>query len=204
MHREAHWETLHREKAADAVSWYRPHLDVSLELIEEFGEERSSSIIDVGAGQSTLVDDLLTLGYERLTVLDLSAAAIEAVQRRLGDRGGRIRWLVGDVTAVDLEPASYDVWHDRAVFHFLTETADRGAYVRRVRRALRPGGHAVLGTFALDGPPKCSGLDVVRYDAAALQAEFGAAFQLVKAVDEEHRTPFGTAQPFQYGCFRMG
>ena len=203
MNRQAHWETIHREKPAGGVSWYRPHLDVSLQLIEEAAPESSASIIDIGAGQSTLVDDLLLRGYEHLTVLDISQAAMDGSRLRLGARAAQVRWLVGDVTKTELEPGAYDVWHDRAVFHFLTTAADRAAYVRQVARALKVGGHVVLGTFAVDGPRKCSGLDVVRYDAGALGQEFGPAFSLVKTVEENHRTPFGTVQPFLYCCFRM-
>lgn len=203
MNRQAHWEAIHRDKPADAVSWYRPHLDTSLRLIEEVASGRSASIIDIGAGQSTLVDDLLLRGYEYITVLDIAQAAVDGGRERLGARAAQVRWLVGDVTKAELESAAYDVWHDRAVFHFLTSGDDRAAYVRQVSGALRAGGHVVLGTFAVDGPQKCSGLDVVRYDASSLQREFGPAFRLVKTMDEEHRTPFGTMQPFVYCCFRM-
>ncbi len=203
MDRQAHWERIHREKAADAVSWYRPHLDVSLRLIEEVAPEHAASILDVGAGQSTLVDDLLLRGYERITVLDVAQAAIDANRLRLGARAPQVRWLTGDVTKVDLEPGACDLWHDRAVFHFLTRAEDRAAYVRQASRALRPGGHVIVGTFATRGPDQCSGLDVVRYEGAALEREFGPAFSRVKTVEENHETPFGTVQPFLYGCFRM-
>lgn len=202
MDRQTHWERIHREKAADAVSWYRPHLDVSLELIEQLAAERAASIIDVGAGQSTLAEDLLARGYRRLTVLDISQAAVDAGRRRLGERGGVVRWVAGDVTGIELEPAAFDVWHDRAVFHFLTSEADRAAYARQVSRALKPGGSAIVATFATDGPARCSGLDVVRYDAASLQQELGDAFQLVRAREEDHRTPGGSVQRFLYCCFR--
>jgi SAM-dependent methyltransferase len=203
MDRKSHWETIHREKSADAVSWYRPHLDVSLQLIEEAAPERSAAILDVGSGQSTLVDDLLERGYKRITVLDIAQAAIEASQKRLGVPGDGVHWRAGDVRMVDLERSGYDIWHDRAVFHFLTSAEDRVAYVQQARRALNPGGHLILGAFAVTGPAKCSGLDVVRYDAATLEREFGSGFRLVKTVEEEHRTPSGMAQPFLYGCFRI-
>jgi 2-polyprenyl-3-methyl-5-hydroxy-6-metoxy-1,4-benzoquinol methylase len=199
----AHCEKIHRDVAADAVSWYRPHLDVSLQLIEELAPERSAAILDVGAGQSTLVDDLLERGYERITVLDIAQAAIEASQKRLGARGDGVHWRAGDVRTVDLERSGYDIWHDRAVFHFLTSAEDRVAYVQQARRALKPEGHLVLGAFAITGPAKCSGLDVVRYHAATLEREFRSGFRLVKTVEEEHRTPTGVTQPFLYGCFRM-
>ncbi|HVT98183.1 MAG TPA: class I SAM-dependent methyltransferase [Acidobacteriaceae bacterium] len=203
MDRKSHWETIHREKPADAVSWYRPHLDVSLRLIEEVAPDRSAAILDVGAGQSTLVDDLLERGYERITVLDIAQAAIDGSRKRVGARGHVVRWQVGDVRTIELQPAACNVWHDRAVFHFLTAAADRAAYVRQAGRALKPGGHLILGAFAVMGPGKCSGLDVVRYDAATLEKEFGSGFRLVKTVEEEHRTPSGVTQPFLYGCFRI-
>ncbi len=202
MDRQAHWERIHREKARDAVSWYRPHLDTSLQLIEQVAADRSASIIDAGAGQSTLVDDLLLRGYEHVTVLDISPAAIEAGRRRLGDCGGTVRWLAGDVTQIELEPGAYDVWHDRAVFHFLTSDGDGSAYLRQVSRAVKAGGHVIVATFAIRGPAKCSGLDVVRYDAAALQKEFGDAFSIVTTAEENHVTPSGGVQPFLYCCLK--
>jgi SAM-dependent methyltransferase len=203
MNLQAHWETIHREKAASAVSWYRPHLDVSLQLIEEVARERAAWILDVGGGQSTLVDDLLLRGYEHLTVLDLAQTALDGSQQRLGARAARARWQVGDVTKAELQAGTYDLWHDRAVFHFLTCGDDRAAYVGQMTGALKQGGHAILGAFAMDGPRKCSGLDVVRYDAASLERELGANFQLLKTVEENHGTPSGTVQRFVYGCFRM-
>jgi SAM-dependent methyltransferase len=203
MDRQSHWDAIHREKAVDAVSWYRPHLDTSLRLIEEVASGRSAAILDVGAGQSTLVDDLLLHGYEHITVLDIAQAALDGTRQRLGAGAAQVRWLVGDVTKAELEPAAYDVWHDRGVFHFLTTAADRAAYVRQVGRTLKAGGHIVISAFALEGPRRCSGLDVVRYDAAALERVFGPAFRLVKTVEENHPTPFGTMQPFLYCCFRM-
>jgi len=184
MDRQTHWEIIHREKAADGVSWYRPHLDMSLRLIEELAPDNATSILDVGAGQSALVDDLLERGYRDITVLDIAQVAIDSNLRRLGTRGDQVRWLAGDVTTIELERAAYDLWHDRAVFHFLTGADDRAAYVRQAARTLQPGGHVVIATF----------------DAASLGQEFGEAFRLVKALDEDHRTPTGKVQPFLYCC----
>lgn len=198
-----HWETIHREKSATEVSWYRPHLETSLRLIEEAAQNKSASIIDVGAGRSTLVDDLLARGYENVTVLDIAQTAVDAASARLGDDSARVRWLVGDVTKTTLSPAAYDVWHDRAVFHFLTEAADRAAYVQQVRAALKPGGCVIAGVFAAGSPARCSGLDVVRYDADALQREVGEAWRLTRVIEEEHETPAGRVQPFLYCCFRL-
>jgi SAM-dependent methyltransferase len=201
--RQAHWEKIHREKAADAVSWYRPHLDMSLRWIEDYVPDRSAWILDVGAGQSTLVDDLLPRGYQHITALDIASAALDGIRYRLGAGADRVRWLVSDVTKADLEPAGYDVWHDRAVFHFLTSPDDRGAYLGQLTRALKAGGHVVISTFALDGPEKCSGLDVARYDTAALKKELGDRFRLLQTAEEDHPTPSGATQRFLYCCFRM-
>ncbi len=180
------------------MSWYRPHLEASLELIEQAAAGSSASIIDVGGGESTLVDDLLARGYHSLSVLDISQAAIAASRKRLGDAAERVRWLVADITQAELEPSAYDVWHDRAVFHFLTAPADRKAYVRQVVRSVRRGGHVIISAFGPEGPTKCSGLEVVRYDAESLHAEFGANFRLISSSRQLHETPFGTTQQFLY------
>ncbi len=195
-----HWENIYTEKAPDAVSWYRPHLEKSLALIERVASRRSASIIDVGGGESTLVDDLIAHGYENITVLDISQTAIDANRKRLREASEHVHWLVADVTNVDLHPSAFDVWHDRAVFHFLTEASDRVAYVRQVARAVRHGGHVIVSTFGPEGPMKCSGLDVVRYDAESLHREFGVHFRLLGSSKELHRTPFGTVQQFLY-CY---
>jgi 2-polyprenyl-3-methyl-5-hydroxy-6-metoxy-1,4-benzoquinol methylase len=195
-----HWENIYTTKAPDQVSWYRPHLETSIALVERSARERSASIIDVGGGESTLVDDLLARGFQNITVLDVSKVAIEATKQRLGNRAERIHWLVADVTQVELEPRTYDVWHDRAVFHFLTLPEQRSAYVRQAALSVRPGGHVIVSTFGPEGPTKCSGLDVVRYDADSLHDEFGARFRLVESSKELHDTPFGTTQQFLY-CY---
>ncbi len=195
---KAHWENIYRTKAPDAVSWYRPHLERSIELIQRVAVGLSSPIIDVGGGESTLVDDLLDKGYDDLTVLDISETAIDVARKRLAQFAGRVHWMVGDVTQVELEPRRYDVWHDRAVFHFLTEADSRVAYVAQVNRAVRPGGHVLVATFGPEGPTQCSGLDVVRYDAESLHGEFGRRFRLVESAIEVHTTPFGTTQQFLY------
>ena len=198
MDAQAHWDRIYTEKAADQVSWYRPHLEASLALIEQANTEPSTSIIDVGAGDSTLVDDLLARGYSNLTVLDISQTAVAASKTRLGDAAERVRWLVADITRVELESSAYDVWHDRAVFHFLTAPADRKAYVRQVVRAVKRGGHVIVSAFGPEGPMRCSGLDVVRYDANSLHAEFGANFRLISSSRHLHVTPLGTTQQFMY------
>ncbi|MHB1023388.1 MAG: class I SAM-dependent methyltransferase [Acidobacteriaceae bacterium] len=198
MDLQTHWEKIYTEKAPDSVSWYRPHLETSIALIEDAVAGPTAAIIDVGGGESTLVDDLLARGYENTTVLDISQAAIDANRKRLGKASERVHWVVANILGVELEPSAYDVWHDRAVFHFLTSASDRAAYVHQVAHAVKPGGHVILSTFGPEGPTKCSGLEAVRYDAEALHKEFGAHFRLVESFIELHQTPSGTIQQFLY------
>ena len=198
MDTQSHWDKIYTQKAPDQVSWYRPHLEASLALIEQAGAGLSASIIDVGAGESTLVDDLLARGYSNLTILDISQAAIATSRKRLADAAERVRWLVTDITQAELEPSAYDVWHDRAVFHFLTAAADRMAYVRQVVRLVKRGGHVIVSAFGPEGPTRCSGLEVVRYDAESLHAQFGANLRLISSSRHVHETPFGTTQQFLY------
>lgn len=188
------------DESTDAVSWYRAHLEASLALIERATDARSASIIDVGGGESTLVDDLLLRGYKNITVLDVSQTSIDLTRSRLSSSADRVSWLVGDITEIELKPHAYDLWHDRAVFHFLTAPEQRIAYVRQVMRSVKPGGHIIVSTFGSEGPAKCSGLDVMRYNAESLHGEFGARFRLIESSHELHHTPFGTAQQFLY-CY---
>ncbi|WP_341313558.1 class I SAM-dependent methyltransferase [Paraburkholderia sp. IMGN_8] len=201
MDSKNHWEDVYRSKAPDAVSWYRSHLDTSLRLIEKIAPDRNAAIIDVGGGESTLVDDLLQRGYRDLTVLDMSAVAIDATRKRLGSISGQVTWVESDITVVDLPEHRYDVWHDRAAFHFLMEPSQRDAYIRVLTRALRPNGHVVIATFGPLGPNRCSGLEVRRYDAQQLSDEFGAGFELVTGTLEDHHTPAGSSQQFLYCSF---
>jgi 2-polyprenyl-3-methyl-5-hydroxy-6-metoxy-1,4-benzoquinol methylase len=200
MDAKSHWENIYATKAPDAVSWYRAHLETSLALIERAAATPSASIIDVGGGESTLVDDLLARGYQNITVLDVSQTAIDVTKERLGAAAETVCWLVGDITEVQLAPNAYDVWHDRAVFHFLVAPEPRAAYVRQVATAVRPGGHVIVSTFGPEGPSKCSGLDVVRYDEESLHKQFGVRFRLEESSKEVHQTPFGTTQQFLY-CY---
>ncbi|HZY32816.1 MAG TPA: class I SAM-dependent methyltransferase [Rhodanobacter sp.] len=200
--KQQHWETVYRTKAPDAVSWYRPHLDTSLALIERAAPDRNAAVLDVGGGASTLVDDLLARGYRDLSVLDISAAALNVARERLGEAADKVTWLAADLLDAPLPQARYDLWHDRAVFHFLTEAEQRAHYLRQLARALKPGGHAVLATFGPQGPLKCSGLDTVRYDAWELARVLGDGFTLLDSTLELHATPFGTTQPFLYALFR--
>ena len=199
MDMQQHWESVYGTKAADQVSWFRPHLETSLALIERAARgNRSASIIDVGGGASTLVDDLIERGYSNVTVLDISQAALDVAQKRLAEAAAAVRWLRADVTAAGFPAPSYDVWHDRAVFHFLTTPQERLAYVRNVASAVKPGGHIIVSTFGPEGPTKCSGLDVMRYDAESLHGEFGPQFRLVESSEELHDTPSRTRQQFVY------
>jgi SAM-dependent methyltransferase len=200
MDTQQHWDQIYRTKAPDQVSWYSPHLKASLDLIERAAVARGAAIVDIGGGESTLVDDLLARGYQDITVLDVSQTAIDANKERLGRDAERVHWLAADVTNVALKSSRFDVWHDRAVFHFLTASSDRDAYVRQVAQALKPGGHVIIGTFGPEGPERCSGLDVVRYDATSLHDEFGKRFRLVESTKQLHHTPFGTTQQFLY-CY---
>lgn len=195
-----HWENVYKTKAPNAVSWYRAHLDRSLALIELASPDRSAAIIDVGGGESTLVDDLLERGYKNLTVLDVSQTALDYTAARLGTAGESVRWICADITQESLPVISIDVWHDRAVFHFLTHPQQRIAYVRHVSRAVKSGGHVIVSTFGPEGPTKCSGLETMRYDADGLHSEFGERFRLIESSTELHQTPFGTTQQFLY-CY---
>ncbi len=198
MTKREHWEKVYQAKRATDVSWYRPHLERSLELILRTGVGLDAHILDVGGGASTLVDDLLARGFRHVTVVDIAQAPLDAAKKRLGERARDVEWRVGDITTLDLPSDSIDVWHDRAVFHFLTNEADRKAYIERVCCALKPGGHVVLATFGPEGPEKCSGLPVVRYSPDALHGEFGDAFRMIDHIDERHQTPWGTEQEFVY------
>ena len=196
-----HWDEVYRTKAADSVSWYQPTPGPSLRALDELQLPVTASLIDVGGGASNLVDRLIERGWSDLTVLDIAAPALEVAKARLRDEAGRIAWVVADVTSWQPD-RHYDVWHDRAVFHFLTTEQERAAYVAVLLRALKLGGDLIVATFAEDGPSKCSGLPITRYTPSALQAEFGSAFTLLKYEREEHYTPFGTVQRFVYGHFR--
>ena len=202
MERKSHWETIYQTNAPNEVSWYQEHPSKSLELIRSTGIGREATLIDVGGGASTLVDHLLADGFGRVTVLDISPEALQKAKSRLGPRADVVTWLEGDVTQVILPYHFYDVWHDRAVFHFLTSPDDRQRYLRTLSDAVKPGGHVIIATFALEGPPRCSGLEVVRYSSESLSAEFGPAFRLVESVAETHHTPFSTDQRFIYCLFR--
>ncbi len=198
-----HWEAVYTTKGPDRVSWFRPHLDRSLAFLDAANIGLGAGVIDVGGGASTLVDDLLDRGYSNVTVLDLSEAALQAAQTRLGERASRVQWICADVTEARLPERTYDFWHDRAVFHFLRDPQQRSRYVEAVRRSLKPGGHIVVATFGPHGPEKCSGLEVLRFTPEALHAEFGAGFAKVGSTTEMHTTPWGSEQEFVYCYCRL-
>ena len=202
MDDKQHWETVYETKPPDTVSWYSPHLETSLALIERAAPGHGAAILDVGGGASTLVDDLIGRGYRDVSVLDISTAALDIAKRRLGAAASKVDWLVTDILLAKLQPQRYDLWHDRAVFHFLTAQDRRQAYVQQLVHALKPGGHAVIASFGPEGPQRCSGLDTARYDAAALARVLGPGLTLMDSMLEMHPTPSGTNQQFLYTLFR--
>jgi len=199
--RQSHWQTVYLTKGEQQVSWSQADPQPSLRLIESVATSREASIVDVGGGASRLVDALLQSGFHALTVLDLSAAALASARERIGAAGDAVCWVAGDATVWQPQQA-FDIWHDRAAFHFLVAEMDRTAYLDRLHRGVRAGGHAVIGTFALDGPEKCSGLPVQRYDSATLSQTIGPAFELIAEVPHQHVTPWGATQSFQFSVLR--
>jgi SAM-dependent methyltransferase len=201
MDMKEHWEKIYREKKPTEVSWFQREPLRSLEWIRLSTPSTDAALLDVGSGASFLVDRLLDLGYGNISVLDVSGTALRGTRERLGDRARGVRFIEADVTRCDAD-LSCDLWHDRAVFHFLTDAEDRRRYVEQVRRSLRPGGHLILAAFAPDGPEKCSGLPVQRYDAGLVRGEFGSGFMLLREEAELHRTPADREQRFRYFLFR--
>ena len=202
MDRRSHWDNVYHTKPATEVSWFEAEPTNSLSLIQSVAPS-GGRLIDVGGGASLLVDRLVAAGTWDVTVLDVSATALELAQARLHEQGNRVEWIQADITEVQ-QLGTYDIWHDRAVVHFLTALDDRAAYLARLRRALRDGGHVILGTFALNGPEKCSGLPVCRYDARSLAATLGTDYSLVQTLEHSHPTPGGTTQLFTFAVFRKG
>ena len=203
MNPKEHWEGVYTRLQPQQVSWFQPEARLSLELIQRARPDRATRIIDVGGGASRLVDGLLAEGYATLTVMDLSGIALQRAQERLGAAAGRVRWVEADVLHAEMPAEGFDLWHDRAVFHFLTDPQDRARYIAQVEKAVAIGGHVLVATFAEDGPEKCSGLTVARYSADALHAEFGADFRLLESRRELHVTPAGRSQSFTYCVCRL-
>ena len=203
MSRREHWEQVYSGKPSDRLGWYKPRLQTSLDWITELSLDANAPIIDVGGGASTLVDDLLERGHSAITVLDLAAPALQVIKARLGEKGSTVTLLCGDVTEIELGENAFELWHDRAVFHFLTDAGDRDRYRANLCRALRPGGHVIIGTFAPGAPPRCSGLPVQRYDLDLLHETLGDAFELRRHQQEMHVTPGGVEQLYLYCEFRL-
>ena len=197
---KTHWEQIYEKKGPTRGSWYQEHAQFSLQYIRNTGIQISEHIIDVGGGASTLVDDLIADGFQQISILDISGTALQLARQRLGTKANHVNWIEADITQAELPYQSYDVWHDRAVFHFLTQATDRQRYIDTARYAVRQGGHVIVATFAPDGPEQCSGLEVVRYHPEGLHDEFGDGFDLVDSTRETHHTPFGTEQKFIY-CY---
>jgi len=200
INRQEHWNRVYQTKAPDDVSWFQTRPAISLKLIKATGVGKTQGVIDVGGGASVLVDFLLDAGFTRPAVLDISAAALALARQRLDGRADNVEWFEADVT--EFNPLrQFNLWHDRAVFHFLTDKAHRQKYIQTLKRTLTPDGHVIIATFAIDGPLKCSGLPVARYDASAISAELGDEFQLMEQVNETHVTPWNTEQKFSYFRF---
>jgi SAM-dependent methyltransferase len=201
MDRKQHWENVYQTKSSTEVSWYEPDPKQSLDLILQVAGESRRRVLDVGGGQSFLVDRLLDARFEHVALLDISKIAIEATQARMGERALQVEWIVADVTHCD-SLGEFDIWHDRAVFHFLTDPVDRKRYVELLMRTLPIGGYFIVGTFGIGGPEKCSGLQICQYDATTMEIELGAAFEAVKSLEYLHTTPSGKPQLFFFGVYK--
>jgi ubiquinone/menaquinone biosynthesis C-methylase UbiE len=202
MNLRTHWETLYATKPAARLGWYRQHLDTSLRLIDSLNLPAHASIVDVGCGVSTLADDLLERGFRTLTLLDISESALRTVEQRLSCKRHAIRFRVGDVLQMEFQEGEFMLWHDRAVFHFLTLPDQRMRYTEQLTRSLQPGGYAILAAFSHEAPPTCSGLPVQRYNAEELHQTLGEPFNLLHQCDEVHTTPGGTVQKYIYTLFQ--
>jgi SAM-dependent methyltransferase len=202
MNHKDHWERVYSDLPTEKLGWYEPHLQTSLDWIKKLSLTADAPIIDVGGGASTLVGDLLDAGYRSITVLDISEQALRSVKARLGEKAQAVAWLNGDITSVDLPRDHYELWHDRAVFHFLTEPDQQRSYRDNVLKSLKPGGHLIISTFAPEAPPKCSGLPVIRYSPEQLDDTLGAEFDLKRHYKEQHSTPGAVGQMYLYCHFR--
>jgi trans-aconitate methyltransferase len=199
--RKSHWQNVYLDKGEEQVSWTQLDPQPSLGLIEKFAGDRNASIVDIGGGASRLVDALLAHGFTAITVLDLAEAALQSAKERLGEQGASVQWVAADVTKWQPSQA-FDIWHDRAAFHFLVDAGERMSYIERLQAGVKPGGHAIIATFAPDGPEKCSGLPVQRYDPASLSRTIGNAFELIEHQSHRHVTPWGAVQSFQFSVLR--
>lgn len=201
FNRKQHWENIYSTKQLNEVSWYQPTPETSLSFIEELKISKTASIIDIGGGDSFLIDNLLELGYENITLLDISKKAIERAKLRLGKKGEIVKWIEAD--AASFKPAeNYDLWHDRAAFHFLTDQKEIENYLQSAKNGIKDSGHMIIGTFAVDGPKKCSGIEIMQYSESSLIKRFDIAFQKINCRKIEHLTPFDTIQNFVFCSFK--
>ena len=200
MDNKQHWDTVYGSKAPNAVSWYAPHLETSLKLIHQASPDKSSAIIDIGGGEATLVDDLLSEGYQDISVLDISQKAIDVARSRIDKQADRVHWYCADIIQATLQQNYFDVWHDRATFHFLTTTEQISKYIKTVRKSVT--GFLTIGTFSKNGPEKCSGLEIKQYKEEQLTMELKDGFDKIKCITEDHLTPFKTTQNFLFCSFK--
>jgi 2-polyprenyl-3-methyl-5-hydroxy-6-metoxy-1,4-benzoquinol methylase len=196
-----HWENVYGTKAEDDVSWFQTYPKTSIEFVQSLPVDLSVNIIDIGGGDSRLVDALLDKGYQNIWVLDISAASIEKAQKRLGVNAAKVHWIVSDVTEF-VPSVKYHVWHDRAAFHFLTTEDKIASYISIAENAIHQGGHLVLGTFSENGPTKCSGLEIKQYSESTMAARFENSFEKLRCITEDHQTPFNTTQNFTFCSFK--
>jgi len=199
--RRKHWEDIYHAKETNEVSWYQPNPATSLDFVQQFNIPKSAKIIDIGGGDSYLVDRLLDQGYEDITVLDISESALERAKLRLGDRANNVKWIVSD--AVTFKPMEkYDFWHDRAAFHFLTQPEEIECYIDNVQQSIQPNGILVVGTFSEQGPKKCSGIEIKQYSETTMSDRLNKYFEKIKCITVDHTTPSGTIQNFVFCSFR--
>lgn len=196
-----HWNNVYSTKAEDEVSWFQPYPEISMRLIESLNIPLSANIIDIGCGESLLADTLLEKGYQNIWALDISEKAIETTKKRLEDKASKIHWIISDITEFE-PPVTFDIWHDRATFHFLISEEKINRYISIAEKAVSENGYLILGTFSERGPKKCSGLDIKQYSEDSLPARFKASFEKIKCIYEDHRTPFNTVQNFLFCFFR--
>ncbi len=203
LDRKKHWETIYQTKQPDEVSWYQPTPETSLRFIEELNLKPDARIIDIGGGDSLLAEHLLDLGFQNITVVDISKAAIERAKKRIGKQAETITWVVADVT--QFEPTEdYDLWHDRAAFHFLTEQQEIHSYLETAHKSITPDGIMVVGTFSKEGPEKCSGLPVSQYSESSMTKQMQPLFEKIECITVNHETPFDTVQNFTFCSFKKG
>lgn len=198
--RKKHWEKIYQNKRTDDVSWYQPSPTTSLQFVEQFNLPKTSKIIDIGGGESFFVDYLLDLGYQDITVLDISEKALEKARKRLGERASNVKWIVSDATDF-MSAEKYDLWHDRAAFHFLTENMEIEKYIELAKSRIKPKGYLVIGAFSKQGPEKCSGIRVMQYSQQSMTYRLKNFFKIVKCITVDHKTPFDTIQNFIFCSF---